>query len=142
YIYHNIKYNKTVGVISESKQEGMVDIAEPVGVICGITPVTNPTSTTMFKALISIKKRNHFIFDVHLSAEKSSSKAAKVLYDAARKAVAPVDCIQRIETPSVEATQKLMNHDGISLILATGRSGMVKSAYSSGKPALGVGPGN
>lgn len=142
YIYHNIKYNKTVGVISESKQEGMVDIAEPVGVICGITPVTNPTSTTMFKALISIKTRNPIIFAFHPSAQKSSSQAAKVLYDAARKAGAPVDCIQWIETPSVEATQKLMNHDGISLILATGGSGMVKSAYSSGKPALGVGPGN
>lgn len=82
------------------------------------------------------------IFAFHPSAQKSSSQAAKVLYDAARKAGAPVDCIQWIETPSVEATQKLMNHDGISLILATGGSGMVKSAYSSGKPALGVGPGN
>lgn len=142
YIYHNIKYDKTVGVIHEDEQEGMVEIAEPAGVICGITPVTNPTSTTMFKSLISIKTRNPIIFAFHPSAQKCSSQAAKVLLDAAVKAGAPKNCIQWIETPSVEATKTLMNHDGVSLILATGGSGMVKSAYSSGKPALGVGPGN
>ncbi|WP_018663747.1 bifunctional acetaldehyde-CoA/alcohol dehydrogenase [Heyndrickxia acidiproducens] len=142
YIYHNIKYNKTVGVIEENQNEGIVKIAEPVGVIAGVTPVTNPTSTTMFKSLISIKTRNPIIFAFHPSAQKSSSYAAKVLRDAAVKAGAPENCIQWIETPSIEATQQLMNHPGISLILATGGSGMVKSAYSSGKPALGVGPGN
>src|SRR5690625_3200949 len=142
YIYHNIKYNKTVGVISESKQEGMVDIAEPVGVICGITPVTNPTSTTLFKSLISIKTRNPIIFPFHPSAQKCSSQAAKVVYEAAVKAGAPENCIQWVETPSIEATQQLMHHEGIAIILATGGSGMVRSAYSSGKPALGVGPGN
>lgn len=142
YIYHNIKYNKTVGIIDENNNEGIVKFAEPVGVIAGVTPVTNPTSTTMFKALIAIKTRNPIIFAFHPSAQKCSSHAAKVMLDAAVKAGAPENCIQWIEKPAIEATQQLMNHSGISLILATGGSGMVKSAYSSGKPALGVGPGN
>jgi acetaldehyde dehydrogenase / alcohol dehydrogenase len=142
YVYHNIKYNKTVGIISENEYEGMIEIAEPVGVVAGVTPVTNPTSTTMFKALISIKTRNPIVFAFHPSAQKSSSEAARVLRDAAIHAGAPVHCIQWIETPSLEATLALMNHSKISLILATGGAGMVKSAYSSGKPALGVGPGN
>ena len=142
YVYHNIKYDKTVGIINENEHEGMIEIAEPVGVIAGVTPVTNPTSTTMFKALISIKTRNPIIFAFHPSAQKCSSEAARVLRDAAIKAGAPENCIQWIETPSLEATQALMNHSRISLILATGGAGMVKSAYSSGKPALGVGPGN
>ncbi|SMQ80095.1 acetaldehyde dehydrogenase /alcohol dehydrogenase AdhE [Bacillus sp. OV166] len=142
YVYHNIKYDKTVGVINENEHEGMIEIAEPVGVIAGVTPVTNPTSTTMFKALISIKTRNPIIFAFHPSAQKCSSEAARVLRDAAIKAGAPENCIQWIETPSLEATQALMNHSKISLVLATGGAGMVKSAYSSGKPALGVGPGN
>ncbi|WP_144548206.1 bifunctional acetaldehyde-CoA/alcohol dehydrogenase [Bacillus sp. X1(2014)] len=142
YVYHNIKYDKTVGIINENEHEGMIEIAEPVGVIAGVTPVTNPTSTTMFKALISIKTRNPIIFAFHPSAQKCSSEAARVLRDAAIKAGAPENCIQWIEAPSLEATQALMNHTRISLILATGGAGMVKSAYSSGKPALGVGPGN
>ncbi|MFC0301246.1 bifunctional acetaldehyde-CoA/alcohol dehydrogenase [Virgibacillus soli] len=142
YVYHNIKYDKTVGVIGENPHEGIVEIAEPIGVIAGVTPVTNPTSTTMFKILISIKTGNPIIFAFHPSAQKSSSEAARILYEAARKAGAPEHCIQWIETPSVFATQTLMKHDGVSLILATGGAGMVKSAYSSGKPALGVGPGN
>ncbi|MFS0863762.1 bifunctional acetaldehyde-CoA/alcohol dehydrogenase [Fredinandcohnia sp. 179-A 10B2 NHS] len=142
YIYHNIKYDKTVGVISENPYEGIVEVAEPVGIIAGVTPVTNPTSTTMFKALISIKTRNPIIFAFHPSAQKCSSAAAKVLRDAAVAAGAPKNCIQWIENPSVEATQLLMNHPDIALVLATGGAGMVKSAYSTGKPALGVGPGN
>ncbi|MBB5355521.1 acetaldehyde dehydrogenase/alcohol dehydrogenase [Anoxybacillus mongoliensis] len=142
YIYHNIKYDKTVGVIRENEHEGIIEIAEPVGVIAGVTPVTNPTSTTMFKALISIKTRNPIIFAFHPSAQKCSSEAARILRDAAIAAGAPEHCIQWIETPSVEATQQLMHHPGVSLILATGGAGMVKAAYSSGKPALGVGPGN
>lgn len=142
YVYHNIKYNKTVGIISENEHEGMIEIAEPVGVVAGVTPVTNPTSTTMFKALISIKTRNPIIFAFHPSAQKCSSEAARILRDAAIKAGAPENCIQWIEKPSLEATQALMNHSKISMILATGGAGMVKSAYSSGKPALGVGPGN
>ncbi|MFU0788454.1 bifunctional acetaldehyde-CoA/alcohol dehydrogenase [Virgibacillus proomii] len=142
YIYHNIKYDKTVGIINENELEGVEEYAEPAGVVCGITPVTNPTSTTMFKSLISIKTRNPIIFAFHPSAQKSSSYAAKILLDAAVKAGAPKNCIQWIETPSIDATKTLMNHPGVSLILATGGAGMVKSAYSSGKPALGVGPGN
>ncbi|WP_042457008.1 bifunctional acetaldehyde-CoA/alcohol dehydrogenase [Neobacillus dielmonensis] len=142
YVYHNIKYNKTVGIISENELEGIIEIAEPVGVIAGVTPLTNPTSTTMFKALISIKTRNPIIFAFHPSAQKCSSEAARILRDAAIKAGAPENCIQWIETPSLEATQALMNHPNVSMILATGGAGMVKSAYSSGKPALGVGPGN
>ncbi|MBS4178851.1 bifunctional acetaldehyde-CoA/alcohol dehydrogenase [Lederbergia citrea] len=142
YIYHNIKYDKTVGIINENDHAGVIEIAEPVGVIAGVTPVTNPTSTTMFKALIAIKTRNPIIFAFHPSAQKCSSEAARVLRDAAVKAGAPENCIQWIEKPSLEATRVLMNHPDISLILATGGAGMVKSAYSSGKPALGVGPGN
>ncbi|MDQ0230057.1 bifunctional acetaldehyde-CoA/alcohol dehydrogenase [Metabacillus malikii] len=142
YVYHTIKYDKTAGIINENEHEGIIEIAEPVGVIAGVTPVTNPTSTTMFKALISIKTRNPIVFAFHPSAQKSSSQAARVLRDAAIKAGAPEHCIQWIETPSLEATQSLMNHSKVSLILATGGAGMVKSAYSSGKPALGVGPGN
>lgn len=142
YVYHNIKYDKTVGIINENEHEGIIEVAEPVGVIAGVTPVTNPTSTTMFKSLISIKTRNPIIFAFHPSAQKSSSEAARILRDAAIKEGAPANCIQWIETPSVAATQALMNHEKVSLILATGGSGMVKSAYSSGKPALGVGPGN
>ncbi|MGJ7909440.1 bifunctional acetaldehyde-CoA/alcohol dehydrogenase [Neobacillus sp. LXY-1] len=142
YVYHNIKYNKTAGIVSENEHEGIIEIAEPVGVVAGVTPVTNPTSTTMFKSLISIKTRNPIVFAFHPSAQKSSSEAARILRDAAIKVGAPENCIQWIELPSLQATQALMNHPKISLILATGGSGMVKSAYSSGKPALGVGPGN
>ena len=142
YVYHSIKYEKTVGVINENEEEGIVEIAEPVGVIAGVTPVTNPTSTTMFKSIISAKTRNVIIFGFHPSAQKCSSEAAKILRDAAVKAGAPKDCILWIEEPSVLATRMLMNHPGVNLILATGGTGMVKAAYSCGKPALGVGPGN
>ena len=142
YIYHSIKYDKTVGIINENEEEGYEEIAEPIGLIAGITPVTNPTSTTMFKSIIAAKTRNVIIFGFHPSAQKCSVEAAKILRDAAIKAGAPENCILWIEEPSVTATTLLMNHPGINLILATGGSGMVKSAYSSGKPALGVGPGN
>ena len=142
YIYHSIKYDKTVGVINENEEEGYEEIAEPIGTIAGVTPVTNPTSTTMFKSLIAAKTRNVIIFGFHPSAQKCSVAAAKILRDAAIKAGAPENCILWIEEPSVTATTLLMNHPGVNLILATGGSGMVKSAYSCGKPALGVGPGN
>ena len=142
YVYHSIKYEKTVGVIDENDLEDYVEVAEPVGVIAGITPVTNPTSTTMFKALISMKTRNPIIFAFHPSAQKCSSEAARVMLEAAIAEGAPKHCIQWIEQPALEATQTLMAHPGVSLILATGGAGMVKSAYSCGKPALGVGPGN
>ena len=142
YVYHSIKYDKTVGVINVDNEEGYAQVAEPVGVIAGVTPVTNPTSTTMFKSIISAKTRNVIIFGFHPSAQKCSVEAAKVVRDAAIKAGAPEDCILWIEEPSVLATQLLMNHPGVNLILATGGPGMVKAAYSCGKPALGVGPGN
>ena len=142
YIYHSIKYDKTVGVISRNSEEGYMEIAEPVGVIAGVTPVTNPTSTTMFKSIISAKTRNVIIFGFHPSAQKCSVAAATYLRDAAIKAGAPENCILWIEEPSVTATNLLMHHPGVNLILATGGTGMVRAAYSCGKPALGVGPGN
>lgn len=142
YVYHSIKNEKTVGVIAENDLEDYEIIAEPVGVVCGVTPVTNPTSTTMFKALISVKSRNPIIFGFHPSAQKCSAAAAKIVLDAAVAAGAPENCIQWIEYPSIEATNALMNHPGVATVLATGGSGMVKAAYSTGKPALGVGPGN
>ena len=142
YIWNSIKDNKTVGIIGEDKQKGLTYVAEPIGVICGVTPTTNPTSTTIFKAMIAIKTGNPIIFAFHPSAQQSSKYAAKVILEAATKAGAPKDCIQWIEVPSIEATKQLMNHKDIALVLATGGSGMVKSAYSTGKPALGVGPGN
>jgi acetaldehyde dehydrogenase / alcohol dehydrogenase len=142
YIYHDIKYDKTVGVIEDNPYERYQKVAEPVGIIAGVTPVTNPTSTTMFKSLISVKTRNPIIFAFHPSAQRSSREAALTLLQAAVNYGAPENCIQWVENPSLEATQLLMNHSNVALILATGGSGMVKSAYSTGKPALGVGPGN
>ena len=142
YIYHSIKYDKTVGIISENEEEGYEEIAEPVGIIAGVTPVTNPTSTTMFKSIIAAKTRNVIVFGFHPNAQKSSVQAAKYLRDAAVAAGAPENCILWIEKPSIDATRALMNHPDVNLILATGGTGMVKSAYSCGKPALGVGPGN
>ncbi|MBY0216694.1 MULTISPECIES: bifunctional acetaldehyde-CoA/alcohol dehydrogenase [Paenibacillus] len=142
YVYHSIKYDKTVGVIEDNEYESFQKIAEPVGIIMGITPVTNPTSTTMFKALISIKTRNPIIFGFHPSAQNCSREAAKILLEAAVKHGAPADCIQWIDDPSMDRTNALMNHNDVALILATGGSAMVRAAYSCGKPALGVGPGN
>ena len=142
YIYHSIKYDKTVGVIDENEEEGYVSIAEPVGIIAGVTPVTNPTATTMFKSIIAAKTRNVIIFGFHPSAQKCSVEAAKTVRDAAIKAGAPENCVLWIEEPSITATNYLMNHPDVNLILATGGTGMVKAAYSCGKPALGVGPGN
>ncbi|WP_240135673.1 bifunctional acetaldehyde-CoA/alcohol dehydrogenase [Streptomyces sp. MUM 178J] len=133
---------KTVGVIARDDIEDMVEIAEPVGVVCAITPVTNPTSTTIFKALMALKTRNPVVFAFHPSAQRCSAEAARIVRDAAVAAGAPEQCVQWIETPSVEATGTLMRHPGVSLILATGGNAMVKAAYSAGKPALGVGAGN
>lgn len=142
YIYHSIKHDKTVGVIEENAFENYKLVAEPVGIIAGVTPVTNPTSTTMFKALIATKTRNPIIFAFHPSAQRSSAAAARTLLESAVAHGAPEHCVQWVETPSLEATQLLMNHPDVALVLATGGSAMVKSAYSTGKPALGVGPGN
>ena len=142
YIWNNIKHDKTVGVINKDEQTGLMEIAEPVGVVCGVTPTTNPTSTTIFKSLITLKTRNPIVFAFHPSAQKCSAEAARIVRDAAIAAGAPENCIQWIEQPSIDATSALMNHPGIAIVLATGGAGMVKSAYSTGKPALGVGPGN
>ena len=142
YIYHNIKYDKTVGIIKSNEQEGYDIVAEPVGIIGGVTPVTNPTSTTIYKSLIAVKTKNPIIFGFHPSAQKCSVMAAKIVRDAAIKAGAPEGCILWIEHPSLLATSTLMQHKDVKIILATGGAGMVKSAYSCGKPALGVGPGN
>ncbi|MEI6100471.1 MAG: bifunctional acetaldehyde-CoA/alcohol dehydrogenase, partial [Eubacteriales bacterium] len=142
YVWNSIKDQKTVGIIEKNEMEGYENLAEPVGVVAGVTPVTNPTSTTMFKAIICAKTRNPIIFAFHPASQNCSAYAAQILLRAAIKAGAPKYCIQWITMPSIEATNKLMNHCGVSLILATGGSAMVKSAYSAGKPALGVGPGN
>ena len=133
---------KTVGIIREDDVLGIDEIAEPVGVVAGVTPVTNPTSTAIFKSLIALKTRCPIIFGFHPGAQNCSVAAAKIVRDAAIAAGAPENCIQWIEHPSIEATGALMKHDGVATILATGGPGMVKAAYSSGKPALGVGAGN
>lgn len=142
HVVNHMRHEKTVGIIREDDVQGLTYIAEPVGVVCGITPTTNPTSTTIFKALIALKTRNPIIFAFHPGAQQSSAAAAQVVYDAAVKAGAPKHCVQWITQPSMEATNALMNHEGIATILATGGNAMVKAAYSCGKPALGVGAGN
>ncbi|MGW1068846.1 bifunctional acetaldehyde-CoA/alcohol dehydrogenase [Streptomyces aureus] len=141
-ITHSMKGVKTVGVIRRDDIDGIVEIAEPVGVIAGVTPVTNPTSTTIFKALMALKTRNPIIFGFHPAAQKCSAEAARIVRDAAVRAGAPAHCVQWIERPSKEATSALMNHPGVASILATGGNAMVRAAYSCGKPALGVGAGN
>ena len=142
YITNNLRGLKTVGIVDKDESDGLTTIAEPVGVVCGIVPTTNPTSTTVFKSLICLKTRNPIIFSFHPAANECSKQAARIVRDAAIKAGAPEGCIQFIEQPSLDATNALMNHDGVATILATGGSAMVKAAYSCGKPALGVGPGN
>lgn len=142
YVINHMRHLKTVGIISNDEVTGIKEVADPVGVICAITPVTNPTSTTIFKALIALKTRNPIIFAFHPNAQNSSVLAAKILHDAAVKAGAPKNCIQWIKTPSLDSTNRLMNHEDIATILATGGNSMVKAAYSCGKPALGVGAGN
>lgn len=142
YVVNNMRHLKTAGVISEDDVTGITEIADPVGVVCGITPTTNPTSTTIFKALIALKTRNPIVFAFHPSAQKSSAHAAQIVRDAAVAAGAPENCVQWIETPSMEGTSALMKHPGIATILATGGNAMVEAAYSCGKPALGVGAGN
>lgn len=142
YVVNHMRHLKTVGVVEDDDVTGIVKIAEPVGVVAALTPVTNPTSTAIFKALICLKTRNPIIFSFHPSAIKCSIAAAKVVYDAAVAAGAPKDCIQWIEEPSMEKTDLLIGNDGVATILATGGNAMVRNAYSQGKPALGVGAGN
>jgi acetaldehyde dehydrogenase/alcohol dehydrogenase len=142
YIYNKYHNSQTCGVIEEDQANGIQKIAEPLGLICGVVPVTNPTSTTIFKALIALKTRNGIIFSPHPRAKKSTSRTASILLEAAVRAGAPRDIIGWIGEPSLELTNQLMGHKDINLILATGGPGMVKAAYSSGKPAIGVGAGN
>ena len=142
YIYNKHKNVKTCGVIKEDKANGIKIVAEPLGILAGIIPTTNPTSTAIFKSLIALKTRNGIIFSPHPRATKSTIAAAKVVLDAAVAAGAPKDIIGWIDVPSIELSSALMKHEDIDCILATGGPGMVKAAYSSGNPALGVGPGN
>ena len=142
YIYNKFKDTKTCGILWEDKINGIKKVAEPLGVIAGIVPTTNPTSTAIFKSLIALKTRNAIIFSPHPRAKKSTIAAAKIVLDAAVKAGAPKHIINWIDTPTIELSGLLMKHPKIDAILATGGPGMVKAAYSSGKPALGVGSGN
>ncbi|MDA8413157.1 MAG: aldehyde dehydrogenase family protein [Desulfobacteraceae bacterium] len=138
-VYDYMKAGKSVGVIDES--DGIISIAEPFGIVAAVTPTTNPTSTTMFKALIALKGRNVIIFAFHPRAQKCSEAAAQTMLNAAVAAGAPQNCIQWVTQPSIEATDALMKHPDIAIVIATGGGAMVKAAYSSGHPALGVGPG-
>ena len=140
YIWHSIKNEKTVGIVEENELEGYVEIAEPVGVVAAATPVTNPTSTTMFKSLICMKSRNPVIFGFHPSAQQCSVEAAKVLYDAAVKAGAPENCIQWIETPSIQATTALMNHPGVSLFLPPAARAWCAALTARASPPLASAP--
>lgn len=140
YIYNAYRHTKTCGVIEEDKAYGIKKIAEPIGLIAAVIPTTNPTSTAIFKTLIALKTRNAIIISPHPRAKKSTIAAAKVVLDAAVAAGAPKDIIGWIDIPSLELTNEVMKNSDI--ILATGGPGMVKAAYSSGKPALGVGAGN
>jgi len=137
-----IREMRTVGVIKEDQEKKVIEIAEPVGVIAGITPTTNPTSTVFYKAIIALKSRNAIVFSPHPRAVKCSWEAARIVHEAAVKAGAPEGIISCIDTPTMEGTKELMTHPAVSFTLATGGTNLVRSAYSSGKPAIGVGPGN
>jgi len=141
-VYENIKNQKTVGEIFHDPYTGITEIAQPHGPILALTPLTNPTSTTIFKALIALKTRNSLIFSPHSSARKCSIAAAKILYEAAHKAGAPDHCLQWITKKEPEYLQHVMRHRDLALILATGTRQIVKEAYTSGKPVIGIGPGN
>ncbi|OCA91759.1 acetaldehyde dehydrogenase (acetylating) [Pseudobacillus wudalianchiensis] len=141
-VYESIKAKKTVGIISRNEQEQVWEVAEPVGIVAGIVPSTNPTSTAIFKALIAAKSRNAIVFSPHPSAAKCTNEAVKVLQEAAQRAGAPDGLISCVTNPTLASARELMNHKLTDLILATGGTDMVKAAYSSGKPAFGVGPGN
>ncbi|GFP28821.1 aldehyde dehydrogenase family protein, partial [Candidatus Hakubella thermalkaliphila] len=141
-IYQFVKDLKTVGIVWRDPERKVIGLAEPMGVIAGITPVTNPTSTVMFKALIALKSRNAIVFAPHPRAVKCSAEAAKVMEEAAFSAGAPEGMVSCIAHISLEGTEALMKHPDVHLILATGGVAMVRTAYSAGKPAYGVGPGN
>jgi len=142
FVYEDIRNLKTVGVIRDDPVAGIVEIAQPMGPILGIIPVTNPTSTVIFKSLIALKTRNPILFSPSPRAKQSSSAAARICYEAALEADAPEHCIQWLSESTPEQTQAFMGHRSLALILATGGAGLVHCAYSSGTPAIGVGAGN
>lgn len=142
HMYDTIKNLKTVGIINEDKENKIIEVAVPVGVVAGLIPSTNPTSTVIYKALISVKAGNAIVFSPHPNAKNCILEATKVVAEAAVKAGAPEGLISAATMPSLEGTQELMTNQDTSLILATGGEAMVKAAYSSGTPAIGVGPGN
>jgi acetaldehyde dehydrogenase (acetylating) len=142
WVYEGFKDERTVGVISNDTQKRVIEIAEPVGVIAGLVPVTNPTSTVLFKSLISAKTRNAIVLAPHPRAVRSSGEAARVMQEAAQGAGAPADLVQSMSRVSVAGTDALMRHHRTDLVLATGSRAMVLAAYSSGKPTYAVGPGN
>src|SRR5436309_14205029 len=141
-VYNFIKPMKTVGVVARHEATRVVEIAEPFGVVAAVVPSTNPTSTAIYKILISIKARCAIVLSPHPAAVKCITRVAEVLEDAARRAGAPVGAINWMSTVTLEGTQELMKHRDVAVILATGGMGLVRAAYSAGKPAYGVGPGN
>ncbi|MBN2437984.1 MAG: aldehyde dehydrogenase family protein [Deltaproteobacteria bacterium] len=141
-VHEDIKHEKTVGIVSEDRERGITEFATPLGPICAVIPMTNPTSTVLFKILIALKTRNPIIIRPHRSAARSSIEAARICYEAALKEDAPEDCIQWVQSLTREQTHELMGHPKLALVLATGGESLVRAAYSSGTPAFGVGAGN
>ena len=141
-VYEYIKDMKTAGIIREDKENGVIEVGDPMGVLAGIIPTTNPTSTIIFKSIISVKSRNAIVFSPHPRAVECSYETTRIMAEAAESAGAPKGLINCIRLCTKEGTNELMSHRDVDVILATGGSAMVKAAYSSGKPAFGVGPGN
>src|SRR5436190_10788421 len=141
-VYRAIRPMKTVGIVNEDKEKKVFEVASPIGVIAAIIPSTNPTSTTIYKALIALKGRNAIVFSPHPSAARCINETVRLIADAAQRAGAPPGVISCMKVATTEGTQELMKHSLTSLILATGGTGLVRAAYSAGKPAFGVGPGN
>ena len=140
--WESIKDEKTCGIIARDEARGLLEVATPAGVIAAIVPTTNPTSTAIFKALISVKGRNAVVISPHPRAKRCIGESVEVLRRALERAGAPADLVIALSNPTIESTGALMSHPRTAMILATGGSGLVKAAYSSGKPAYGVGPGN
>src|SRR5689334_14789855 len=141
-VYQAIRPMKTVGIVSEDKEKKVFEVASPIGVIAAIIPSTNPTSTTIYKALIALKGRNAIVFSPHPSAARCIGETSRVMAEVAERAGAPKGLLSCMKVSTIEGTHELMKHPLTALILATGGTGLVKAAYSAGKPAFGVGPGN
>src|SRR4030043_498837 len=142
FVYDDIKDERTVGVVAVDEKHGIVEVARPVGPIFAVTPITNPTSTVLFKILIAMKSRNPIIIRPHGSAKKCSVEACRILYEAALNAGAPENCVQWVKRSTKEETLEFMAHKKTAMVLATGSVELVRAAYRSGNPALGIGPGN